>query len=237
MTMLINRDPVLEKFQKHLESFGIRSKVLEEKLDFEYDYVDSHLLGDKDGIGGAGVLKLLDSPIDHVHLIKKQEFAKCDFAVGGSVGMGVHIHTWWKIRFFLSFPESITLGPFDIGTITTIKKGKFHSKVDSFLWSGYPKLTTLPPGLVRDNVADALYSNQLLRQLMIKCLLKERKITVSRYTNHKLNVTPTNSKIIIESTWKLQKNLFLDNDTIIMYEKIAEIVKLIVNALKYHLRS
>lgn len=237
MTMLINREAVLEKFQKHLELFGIRSKIPERKLDFEYDYTDSHLLGDKDGIGGAGALELSGSSIDHIHLVKKQVFAKCDFAVGGSVGMGVHIHTWWKIRFFLSFPESITLGPFDMGTITTIKKGKFHSKVDSFLWSGYPKLTTLPPGLVRDNVSDALYSNQLLRQLMIKCLLKERKITVSRYTNHKLNVISTNSKIIIESAWKLQKDLFLDNDTIIMYEKIAEIVKLTVNALKYHLKS
>ena len=96
MTMLIS-NPVFEKFQKHIESFGIRSKIPERKLDFEYDYIDSHLLGDKDGIVGAGALELIGSPIDYIHLVKKQEFAKCDFAVGGSVGMGVHIHTWWKI--------------------------------------------------------------------------------------------------------------------------------------------
>lgn len=237
MTMLINSDPVLEKFQKHIESFGIRSKIPERKLDFEYDYIDSHLLGDKDGIVGVGALELLGSVIDHIHLVKKQKFAKCDFAVGGSVGMGVHIHTWWKIRFFLSFPESITLGPFDMGTITTVKKKRFHSKVENFVWSGYTKLTTLPPGLIRDNVADALYSNQLLTQLMLKCLLKERTILVSRYLSHEPTAKSTNSKVIIESTWRLQKDLFVDDDTIRMYEKIAEIVKFTVNNLKYHLRS
>lgn len=45
MTMLIRS--CFEKFQKHIESFGIRSKIPERKLDFEYDYIDS-LLGDKD---------------------------------------------------------------------------------------------------------------------------------------------------------------------------------------------
>lgn len=50
MTMLINRDPVFKKFQKHIESFGIHSKIPEKKLDFEYDYIDSHLLGNKDGM-------------------------------------------------------------------------------------------------------------------------------------------------------------------------------------------
>lgn len=238
MTMLLNADPVLGKFQKHIEILGVRSKIPDQKLDFESDYKESHLLGTKEEIGSAGSLELVGSPIDYIHLIKKQEFAKCDFAVGGHVGMGVHIHSWWKIRFFLSFPESIKLGPFDMGTLTTVRKGMFHSKVESFLWSGYQKLTTLPPGLVRDNVADALYSNQILQQLMIKCLLKERTITVSRYSSkhHEPNTKPTHSKVIIESTWKLQKDLFMDEDTLCMYEKIAEIVRFTVNNLKYHLR-
>jgi hypothetical protein len=235
--MLLNTDPVLGKIQKHIEVLGIRSKIPDQKLDFESDYKESHLL-EKDGVGSAGSLELVGSPIDYIHLVKKQELAKCDFAVGGHVGMGIHIHSWWKIRFFLSFPESIKLGPFDMGTITTVRKGVFHSQVESFLWSGYQKLTTLPPGLVRDNVADALYSNQTLRQLMTKCLLKERTITVSRYSpkHHEPNTKQTNSKVVIESTWRLQKDLLMDEDTLYMYEKIAEIIKFTVDNLKYHLR-
>ena len=241
MTMLLNTDPVLEKIQKHIEILGIRSKIPDQKLDFESDYKESHLL-EKDGIGSAGALELVGSPIDYIHLVKKQELAKCDFAVGGHVGMGVHVHSWWKIRFFLSFPESIKLGPFDMGTITTVKKGMFHSQVESFLWSGYQKLTTLPPGLVRDNVADALYSNWGHKhtdfEIQIKCLLKERTITVSRYSpkHHEPNTKQTHSKVVIESTWRLQKDLFMDEDTLYMYEKIAEIIKFTVDNLKYHLR-
>ncbi len=34
------------------------------------------------------------------------------------------------------------------------------------MWNGYPKLTTLPPGLVRDNVVEPLYQDQRLQQLM-----------------------------------------------------------------------
>ncbi|MCE9651642.1 MAG: hypothetical protein K8Q89_01070 [Nitrosarchaeum sp.] len=215
----------------------MRSKIPEQKLDFESDYAESHLLGYRDGIGSAGSLKLSGSPIDYIHLVKKQKLAKCDFAVGGHVGMGVHMHSWWKLRFFLSFPESIKLGPFDMGTIITVKKGMFHSKVESFFWSGYQKLTTLPPGLVRDNVSDALYSNQMLQRLMLKCLLKERTITVSRYSPKiESNTTPTHCKVVIESAWKLQKDLLVDEDTIHMYEKIADTVKRTVNNLKYHLR-
>lgn len=236
--MLLNTDPVLEKFRNHIETLGIHSKIPDQTLDFESDYKESHLLETQGGIGSAGSLELIGSPIDYVHLVKKQELAKCDFAVGGHVGMGVHIHSWWKIRFFLSFPESIILGPFDMGTLTTVKRGIFHSQIESFLWSGYQKLTTLPPGLVRDNVADALYSNQILRQLMTKCLLKERTITVSRYSSkhREPNTKATHSKIVIESTWRLQKDLFIDEDTLYMYEKIAEIVKFMINNLKYHLR-
>lgn len=58
------------------------------------------------------------------------------------------------MNFFLTFADSIKIGPFDIGTISTIKKGLFHSEIENFMWSGYPKLTTLPPGLVRDNVVE-----------------------------------------------------------------------------------
>lgn len=235
MTLLLAVEPILEKIQKHFKDYGIKSSISEEKLDFESDYLDTVSLGAQDGIGNAGSLKLENSPIDYVHILKKQEYARCDFAVGGHVGMGVHKHSWWKMRFFLSFPESIKIGPFDIGTITTIKKGRFHSEVESFVWNGYPKLTTLPSGLVRDNVAEPLYQDQRLRILMTKCLLKERIITVSRYSPSESKSLKTNSKIVIESKWKLQKDLFVDNDTIEMYEKMAEITKQTINNLKYHL--
>ena len=152
--------------------------------------------------------------------------------------MGVHLHSWWTMRFFISFPNYIKLGPFDIGTISTIKKGLLRSKVESFVWSGYQKLTTLPPGLIRDNVADALYSDQLLKEQMTECLLKERTILVSRYSPSKgKKAFSSNSKIVIQSKkWKYKKDLFVDGSTFDMYEKIAEIVKSTINNLKYHLR-
>ncbi len=72
---------------------------------------------------------------------------------------------------------------------------------------------------------------------MTECLLKERIILVSRYSpKREKKACSTNSKIVIESTWKLQKDLFVDRKTFDMYEKIAEIVKTTVNTLKYHLR-
>jgi hypothetical protein len=161
---------------------GLKSSIVDEKLDFELDYKDVHFMDGKNGMGTAGTLKLEDYTIDYLHILKKQEYAKCDFAVGGHVGIGVRINSWYKTRFFLSFPESIKLGPFDRGTLTAIKKGLLRSEVESFVWNGYQKLTTLPPGLVRDNVADALYSDQRLKQLMMKCLLNERTIIVLRYS-------------------------------------------------------
>lgn len=236
MKQLLSYDPILEKVQKHLMKYGIKSTVSENKLDFESDYSDISRLGVKDGIGNVGALKLENSPIDYIQIIKKQEYANCNFAVGSHVGMGIHKHSWWKMNFFLAFSDSIKIGPFDIGTISTIKKGLFHSEIEDFMWNGYPKLTTLPPGLVRDNVVEPLDQNQRLRQLMTKCLLRERIITISRYEpRHESDAIITNSKMVIKSKWKLQKDLFVDNYTIEMYEKMAEIIKKTVNNLKYHL--
>ncbi len=236
MTMMLTVDPILEKIQKYFKDYGIKSSISEKRLDFEADYLDANILETKKGTRNVGTLKLENSPIDYINIIKKQEYVRCDFAVGGHVGMGVHKHSWWKLRFFLAFPDSIKIGPFDIGTITTIKKGLFHTEVENFMWNGYQKLTTLPPGLVRDNVVEPLDEDQRLRQLMHKCLLKERTITISRYSpSHESNTVKTNSKIIITSKWKFQKELFVDYNTIEMYEKMAKIVKQTVNNLKYHL--
>lgn len=228
-------EPVLGKFQKHFDSNGLSTSLVEKKLDFEMDYLDSSSLGNTNGIGNVGTLRIFDSPIDYVNIIKKQECVKCNFASGGFAGMGVHLHSWWKVRFFLSFPEYIKLGPFGIGTISTIKKGLLKSKLESFEWSGYPKLTTLPPGLIRDNVAEVLFTEQL-KKLIKESLLNERTIFISRYSPPKeKRGLPTGSKIIIHSSWKLQKELFLNKSTIEMYEKIAEEVKKTINELKYHL--
>ncbi len=236
MTMLVTSDPILGRIQNHFEEYGLNSSIVEKKLDFELDFLDAYLLGTTDGVGSVGSLKLVDSPIDYVSIVKKQKYVKCDFAMGGFAGMGIHLHSWWKMRFFISFPKEFNLGPFDIGTISTIKKGLLRSKLENFVWSGYQKLTTLPPGLIRDNVADALYSDQILRKLMTECLLKERTILVSRYSAPtEKKALSTNSKIVIESTWKLQRDLFIDDSTLDMYEKIAEIVKGMINNLKYHL--
>lgn len=234
--LVLKSDPILETMQKHCKKIGITSSISKQKFDFEEDYFDSSFVRAKDGIGNIGTLEFANSPIDYINILKKQKSVKCAYALGSHVGMGVHRHSWWKIRYFLTLPESIQLGPFNMGTITTIKKGLFHSKVESFVWSGFQKLTTLPPGLVRDNVADALYQDQKLRELMMKCLLKEGTITISRYSpTTESKYCKTNSKIVIESKWKYHKDFFIDYDTLVMYETIAEIVKQTINDMKYHL--
>ena len=241
MALLISKDPIFEKFGKHLRSLGNTVKpITDNKLDFEFDYKDAELIHGIDGIGGAGALTVEQSPIDYFHIVKKQEWAKCDFAVGGRAGMGVHLHSWFKIRFFLSFPDPITIGPINIGTVATIRKGLIHSKVEEFFWNGYQKLTTLPPGLIRDNLVERLDSDQRLKQLIMKNLIKERVITIAKYVPPELacikKAKVTNSKIMIESKWKLQKDLFFDKDTLEMYNRMGDIVKKTVYELKYHLK-
>jgi len=228
---------MLERMQNHLKGLGLQSSSVEKKLDFESDFLSADFLGTTNGIGNLGTLRVYDSPIDYINIVKKQELVNCDFVAGGFAGMGIHLHSWWKIRFFITFPETITLGPFDIGTISTIKKSLFHSELENYVWSGYQKLTTLPPGIIHDNVADTLYQDELLKKLIRKGLLKERVILISRYTPPKEEKgISTNSKIVISSSWKLQKDIFVDKPTIEMYERIAEIVKTKINTLKYHLR-
>ena len=199
MTMLLHMQPELKKFQDHLEKNDIISIIPSEKLDFEADYIDSIFLGTKDGIANLGALELKNSPIDYIQLVKKQKCVRCHYVMGSHVGMGIHKHTWWKIRFFLTFPIDISLGPLDLGTITTIKKGLFRSEVENIVWNGYQKLTTLPPGLIRDNVVEVLDHNQELRDLMRKFLLKEKIVTISRYSPKESKEVKTNVEIVISS--------------------------------------
>lgn len=234
MSNLLQIQPELAKVQESLRGLGVTTSIPHERFDFEQDYPKSTHLGTEDGIGNVGVLVLDDSPIDYIQILKKQKFVKCDYVMGGHVRMGVHMHSWYKFKFFLSFPKKIHLGPLDMGTITTIKKGLMHSKIQDFVWSGYQKLTTLPPGLVRDSVAEELSQDQRLQVLMTKCLLKEKIIKVSRYVSQK-TVEKKDSKIVIESQWKIQRDLKIDAETFEMYERIAEDIKSKVDELKYHL--
>lgn len=238
MTMLLMPDPLLDKFGKSLKAIGVETdEDLERKrYDFEYDYKDSFYLGMEKGIGSVGIFKIKNSPIDYLQILKKQEMAKCNFAAGGNVGMGYHLHSWFKTRFYLSFDDIVKIGPLNFGTVSTIRKGLFHSRVEDFFWNGYVKLTTLPPGLVRDDVSELLSSDQHLRNLMTKCLLRERVIKIKTYKPQDIKESQkTNAKVIIESQWKYQKDLFVDKDTFDMYSHIASLIKKTINDLKYHL--
>lgn len=235
MAMLLHIEPELEKLREHLSKNKINSVISDQKLDFETDYVSTFSLGTNNGTGNVGSLKIKNSSIDYIQLLKKQEFKKCDYMMGGHLGMGIHKHSWWKLRFFLSFPQRLSLGPLKIGTVTTIKNGLFHSKVEDFFWNGYEKLTTLPPGLVRDNVVESLENDQRLRILMTKCLLKEGTIRISVYSPKDTKSIKTNSRIMIESKWKFLNDMYIDDETIEMYEIIAFVLKNKIQEMKYHL--
>ncbi|MBL7015517.1 MAG: hypothetical protein ISR79_04025, partial [Nitrosopumilus sp.] len=90
MSILLRIEPELESLRVHLKKHGLDSSISEQRLDFEADYVDTIFLGTNDGIGNAGTLKVKNSPIDYIQVIKKQELTKCDYVMGSHVGMGVH---------------------------------------------------------------------------------------------------------------------------------------------------
>jgi len=69
---------------------------------------------------------------------------------------------------------------------------------------------------------------------MTRYLLKEKTIKVSRYVTKNKSVKK-DSKIIIESQWKIQRDLKINAETFDMYERIAEDIKRKVDELKYHL--
>lgn len=247
-------EKVTKKLHKHLLSLGLDCKLIPDgTLDFEYDYPRSSLDGPIPGIASRGVMKVNDS-IDYLDVLKRKTISRSEFAPGGIYGMGIAEGTMWKLRFFLSFPPETTLGPLNIGTLTKILKGKFHSKVEDFIWSGYGKLTTLPPGMIADDVIAILNADTKLRELMMHCLLKERVITISVYkpkakVNYEIaQIVKDDSywykykpkkesfaKIVISSEWKVQKDIFIDKETLEMYQRIAANIKTMVEKLRYHL--
>ncbi|HXG13796.1 MAG TPA: hypothetical protein VNK25_01535 [Candidatus Nitrosotenuis sp.] len=245
-----------KKLHKHLSSLGLECKLIPDgTMDFEYDYPRSSLVGPTPGTASRGVMKANDS-IDYINILKRKTVTKSEFAPGGFYGMGVAEGTTWKLRFFLSFPSEYKLGPLNFGTLTKILKGRFHSKVEDYIWSGYGKLTTLPPGMIQDDVIAVLDADKRLRELMMHALLKERIITVSVYTPkvkvdyEKAQIAKDDSywfkykpkkeshaKIVITSEWKSEKDLFIDKETLEAYQRIASNIKQIVEKLRYHLTS
>ncbi|NDB46159.1 MAG: hypothetical protein EB150_03560 [Nitrososphaeria archaeon] len=247
-------DKVAKKLFKHIESFGLECKLIPDgMMDFEYDYPRSSLDGPAPGIASRGVIKVTGD-IDYIDLLKRKTVTKSEFAPGGMYGMGVAEGTTWKLRFFLSFPSEYELGPLNFGTLTKVLKGRLHSKVDDFIWSGYGKLTTLPPGLVADDVIGVLNADKKLHDLMMHALLKEQVITVSTYApKAKVNYDisqivkddsywykykpkkESHAKLVITSEWKSQKDIMLDREILEAYSRIATNLKGIVEKLRYHL--
>lgn len=240
--MQVFQDKFIEKLHDHLESVGIKSEILPlGSMDFEYDYPRISLVGPSEGTASMGAMRVWDSSIVYLDILKRKILEQSDFAPGGSFGLGVYEFTTWKIRFFLSLPPTIRLGPLNIGTITKVLKGKFHSKIEDFVWNGYGKLTTLPPGLVRDDMIGVLNSDTRLRELMMKSLLKEKIITVSHYTPKKKKEQSGGyesfAKVMITSDWKPSGDLFIDKDTAETYQRIATNVKNAIKTLRYVLEN
>lgn len=240
--MQLFQDKFIEKIHDHLASVGIKSEILPSgSMDFEYDYPRISLTGPSEGIASMGAMRVWESPITYLDILKRKILEESDFAPGGSFGLGVYEYTTWKIRFFLALPPTIKLGPLNIGTLTKILKGKFHSKVEDFIWNGFGKLTTLPPGLVHDDMIGMLNADTRLRDLMMKSLLKERVITISHYSPKKKKEQTGGhesfAKVLITSDWKPQQDLFIDNDTAETYQRIATNVKNAVKTLRYVLEN
>jgi hypothetical protein len=247
-------EKVAKKLHKHLTSLGLDCKLIPDgTMDFEYDYPRSSLDGPTPGVASRGVFKVTGG-FDYIDILKRKTVSKSEFAPGGFYGMGIAEGTMWKLRFFLSFPSEYNLGPLNFGTLTKVLKGRFHSKVEDYIWSGYGKLTTLPPGMIADDVIAALNADKKLHDLMMHALLKEHTITVSVYkpkakVNYEISQIVKDdsywykykpkkesyAKVMITSEWKVQKDLFMDPQTLEAYQKLGSIIKGTVEKLKYHL--
>ena len=240
--MLVLHDSFVLKLQKHLASAGMDNELLEPgTMDFEYDYPRIQLTGPTEGIASVGAMRVRDGHITYLDVLKRKVLEESGFSPGSTYGLGLHEYTTWKIRFFLSLPPTIKIGPLNIGTISKVLKGKFHSKIEDFVWNGFGKLTTLPPGLVHDDVISALDSDSKLKELMIKSLLKEKIITVAHYTPKKSKEQTGGhqsfAKVLITSDWKPQHDLLIDNNAVSTYQQLAIDIKNAIIRLRYVLEN
>ena len=242
MVVLVQHNSFVQKLQKHLATVGMDAELLEPgTMDFEYDYPRIQLEGPTEGIASMGAMRVRDGHITYLDVLKRKVLEESGFAPGSTFGMGVSDYTTWKIRFFLSFPPTINLGPLNLGTISKVLKGKFHSKIEDFVWNGFGKLTTLPPGLVHDDVISVLDSDKNLKELMMKSLLKEKIITISHYKPKKSKEQTGGhqsfTKVLITSDWKPPNDLLIDNNTVKTYQQIADDVKNAIIRLRYVLEN
>lgn len=240
--VLVLHDNFILKLQKHLASVGMDAELLEPgSMDFEYDYPRIPLTGPTEGIASMGAMRVRDGHFTYLDVLKKKVLEESGFSPGSTYGLGLHEFTTWKIRFFLSFPSTIKIGPLNIGTISKVLKGKLHSKIEDFVWNGFGKLTTLPPGLVHDDVISALDSDSKLKELMMKSLLKEKIISVSHYAPKKSKEQTGGhqsfAKVLITSDWKPQHDLLIDNNTVLTYQQIATDIKNAIIRLRYVLEN
>ncbi len=240
--MIVLHDSFVLKLQKHLASVGMDTELLEPgTMDFEYDYPRIQLTGPTEGTASVGAMRVRDGHITYLDVLKRKVLEESGFSPGSTYGLGLHEYTTWKIRFFLSLPPTIKIGPLNIGTISKVLKGKFHSKIEDFVWNGFGKLTTLPPGLVYDDVISALDSDSKLKELMMKSLLKEKIITASHYTPKKSKEQTGGhqsfTKVLITSDWKPQHDLLIDNNTVSTYQQIAIDIKNAIIRLRYVLEN
>lgn len=240
--MLVVHDSFVLKLQKHLASVGMDAELLEPgTMDFEYDYPRIDLTGPTDGIASMGAMRVRDGHITYLDVLKRKVLEESGFSPGSTYGLGLHEYTTWKIRFFLSLPPTIKIGPLNIGTISKVLKGKFHSKIEDYVWNGFGKLTTLPPGLVHDDVVSVLDSDSKLKELMMKSLLKEKIITISHYKSKKSKEQTGGhqsfAKVLITSDWKPQHDLLIDNNTVSTYQQLATDIKNAIIRLRYVLEN
>ena len=50
MSILLTSDPTIEKLQNHFKNYGMNASTLNQKFDFEDEFISSNLLANEDGI-------------------------------------------------------------------------------------------------------------------------------------------------------------------------------------------
>lgn len=238
-----------------MKKIGLDCKLVSDgTFDFEYDYPRVSLNMPLKGIASRGVFIVKNKSFNYIDILKKKVISDTPRNTGSPYGDWYAEGILWKLRFFLSFDPKITIGPLQIGTLTNLRQGKFTTTVEDFEWNGYGRLTTLPPGLVLDDVIEELNKDSRLRELMMKTLLKERTITTSVYspktkvdykTVERANLDSpwlkykpkleSNAKILITSQWKPQSRLLIDKNILETYDRIGSAIRRVVDRAKYHL--
>src|SRR3989304_3795959 len=150
--MLVLHDSFVLKLQKHLASAGMDNELLEPgTMDFEYDYPRIQLTGPTEGIASVGAMRVRDGHITYLDVLKRKVLEESGFSPGSTYGLGLHEYTTWKIRFFLSLPPTIKIGPLNIGTIHNGTTDPIHALDYVLNQARFLPVRVPPPGLVHDD--------------------------------------------------------------------------------------